>query len=339
MKNAQEGIITSKLNFIFRVAISLSIVVYIFYKIDFFVIADVVFAVNKQWLALAFIIFGLAFIAAAFRWQYILNAQSIVINAVSIIKLTFIGAFFNAFFLGSTGGDVAKLGYIFKQFPKKKSKAIAAAIIDRALGLSTLLVLALILSMFKIEAFIQQAETRIIMLSIAAMLSIIFASAFFLMLVPVDKIPSCIKSWWKKLPYQENFSLFLSTFRQFERARKNITLATLCSAVVQILVFTSAYCLAKAVNISVGFIDLAIIVALVTCIISLPISIGGHGLREGAFLFMFSFFSMIGSAEAFEREVILVFAVLYFLLSLGWSMLGGIVYLLFKPFRATLNNN
>ena len=75
-----------------------------------------------------------------------------------------------------------------------------------------------------------------------------------------------------------------------------------------------------------------VIITVVICVISLPISIGGHGVREGIFVIMFTAFGLIrlNQQSGAGQETAILFSLLFFAIPLVWSLVGGIVYLSFR---------
>ena len=61
-----------------------------------------------------------------------------------------VGAFFNLFLLGSTGGDAVKAFYVLRESPpERRAGAILAVIMDRLLGLLALILLAAVFISFR----------------------------------------------------------------------------------------------------------------------------------------------------------------------------------------------
>ena len=156
-------------------------------------------------------------------------------------------------------------------------------------------------------------------------------TAFFIGIFSYGSIPDKLKLLWKKIPLNDTIEVAIKGLRQYRYAYQLTMFAVICSLIVQLLIFLSAFFIAKAVGIDVTFFQIVIIVTIVTCIISLPISIGGHGVREGGFLLMFSMFSSLGTQtdEPFQ-EIVILFSLLYLSLNLFWGIFGGVVYLFYR---------
>src|SRR5437016_5958097 len=95
---------------------------------------------NLWLLLLAIIIFPLTYILTSFRWHELLKALDIHIGLMRTFTLNMVGAFYNTFMPGSTGGDVLKAIYASRQTPHR-TRAVMSVLVDRVSGLLTLIIL------------------------------------------------------------------------------------------------------------------------------------------------------------------------------------------------------
>jgi uncharacterized protein (TIRG00374 family) len=91
------------------------------------------------WAAVA--IFPMTFLLTGLRWHFLLRAVDIFIGAPKAFMINMVGAFYNTFLPGSTGGDVLKAYYAAKLAPKHRTRAVVSVIVDRAIGLLALILL------------------------------------------------------------------------------------------------------------------------------------------------------------------------------------------------------
>ena len=85
-----------------------------------------------------YIVSQLIFVA---RWFLLLRTQLIEISFWSALKLHFLGLFYNNCLPGSVGGDLLRAWYVTKHTDKKVEAALSV-FIDRAVGLSGMLIMA-----------------------------------------------------------------------------------------------------------------------------------------------------------------------------------------------------
>jgi hypothetical protein len=137
---------------------------------------------------------------------------------------------------------------------------------------------------------------------------------------------------WHKIPHRHIVELVISGFRQHGVAL-HLTLASLIAGIVMTAMLIAAgYCIGIGIGLAVTYMQMLVIMTVVICVISLPISIGGHGVREGIFVIMFTAFGVIGANRQTGggQEIAILFSLLFFAIPLIWSLVGGIVYLIFR---------
>lgn len=105
-------------------------------------------------------------ILCAIRWSLLLMSHNIDLPVWQMIELYFIGHFFNAFMLGSVGGDLVKAFFVAKAVPQKKTEAVATIFLDRVIGLVALVALGTVVVLFRFRFFAKYPETRVAMITI-----------------------------------------------------------------------------------------------------------------------------------------------------------------------------
>lgn len=92
------------------------------------------------YLVLAVALLPICFVITSIRWHSLLEAQDIHISFGLAFVLNMVGAFYNSFMPGSTGGDLVKAYYASKH-TTHRTRAVMTVIIDRILGLIALIIL------------------------------------------------------------------------------------------------------------------------------------------------------------------------------------------------------
>lgn len=98
-------------------------------------------AANPMLIIGAFAVMPITFLCTTLRWHRLLRALGVHMTLMRALVLNMVGAFYNTFMPGSTGGDVLKAYYAAKQAPSRRTAAVMSVIIDRILGLLTLIIL------------------------------------------------------------------------------------------------------------------------------------------------------------------------------------------------------
>jgi glycosyltransferase 2 family protein len=100
--------------------------------------------VHPGYLVLAFMSFGMGFLLASYRWYILLHHIQVKLPLLVVIRLALIGQFFNLFVPGGVGGDLIKMVYLRKEAGNRFPEAVLSVLLDRVLGLTGLLLLALL---------------------------------------------------------------------------------------------------------------------------------------------------------------------------------------------------
>lgn len=87
-------------------------------------------------LAILLVVAGV--LLAFVRWYYLLRGVGAPLPLRSVVRLGFVGLFFNTFMFGAFGGDVIKLAYVVRE-THRRGPAAASVLIDRLCGLTGLL--------------------------------------------------------------------------------------------------------------------------------------------------------------------------------------------------------
>lgn len=90
---------------------------------------------------------GAGLLTATYRWLLLLKSQNVQITFLETFKLTLMGTFFNFAVPGGVGGDVVKIFYLLKKHPEARLTTATTVIMDRLLGLYSMLFMALVASL------------------------------------------------------------------------------------------------------------------------------------------------------------------------------------------------
>ena len=277
------------------------------------------------WIAAAIGVFGIVELAAIIRWQILLRVQGIRIGWGRLASLFMIGILFNPFMPGGTGGDVAKIYYLLTETPDKKPAALLAVLMDRLMGLFGLILIAGTVIALRYQWLTQTPITATLLYTLLA----IFGGSIAFILLSfavtgfgwVHKLP-------ERMPLRDQLVDLSVAYNQYGRAWGSSLLALLLCVPVHLGSFTLFYCVGKAFAESAqraSLLDFWGIMPIVNTIASVPISIGGTGIREGLFIKLLGGLCQISEATAMTISLT-GYAVLIF-----WSLVGGVIYLCYRP--------
>ncbi len=320
-----------------RTVITVSILLYLGVKLDWAEMARHLGRSDLPGLLVACAVLGAAFVAGSLRWWLLLKVQDIDLPFGLVTKLAFVGLFFNLFLFGAIGGDVLKAVYVMKYAPQKKTRATLSIIMDRAMGMFVFVCVVLAAIPWQFRFLMQREETRAVAYALAALFSVGALVAVGFAVIPFHRAPRLLRSLWERVPYGHIAGSLRDGFRQHGKALRYSLGALACSAIAVTITSVAGYSIARAIHVDASFLQIVVVLAYVICITSLPISIAGHGVREGAFVLMFAVFGLgaQGAGASAGSELAVLFSVIYFALHLFWGLIGGLVYLglQYRPLR------
>ena len=99
---------------------------------------------DKNWFLLgqAFAMILAAHLFSFWRWQILVQSLGVPFTLVEAIRLGFLGTLLNIVSVGSVGGDVFKAIEAARRAEKKRAEVVASVLVDRALGLLGLVIVA-----------------------------------------------------------------------------------------------------------------------------------------------------------------------------------------------------
>ncbi|MCP4008040.1 MAG: flippase-like domain-containing protein [Proteobacteria bacterium] len=299
----------------FKVLVSIGLISWLLSRADLGQIWHTIQTANYALLMLAFLMFFIGYFLAARRWQILLAALGVPARLLTLVQSFSIAILFNNFLPSTIGGDAYRMYDSFR-LGAGKSRAVAVVFIDRVVGLSALILLAFMVSLFAVEVAEQIPLLRLFlagaMLGILALSWIVFGSGGkVLMRLTGGSSPpmKIIHGIMGKLYYG---------FQLFEGRSDVLLKAVGLSLLLQINAVIHCLIIARALQIEVPVVAMFIIIPLSFLIMTAPISINGIGLRESVFVF---FFGLYGVAP----ELALAFSFVSFGMILAQGVVGGIV--------------
>ncbi len=266
----------------------------------------------------ALLLFGISVVAGAWQWGRFLAAMGVSIPMRKILELYWVGLFFNNFMPGNVGGDVVKVLDLSREQRDPVASA-TATLADRITGLSGLALLALLASVHLWDQEVLRPLCE----------PIIWGSAIFLalgLLFLNDPLLRIARRLFERLGLmpRSGFRVHILDQLRLLRRQRGLLLRLLAfSLLVQALRVGVHYLLGISLlgDGSPSLMDFFLIIPPLAFALTLPITVGGIGLREG--LAMPLFLPLGVSAEGAVAVEILAY-----LLMLAVSLLGGLLFFL-----------
>jgi len=245
---------------------------------------------GSQWPTLCLIaaLFYLEIFVLSLRWWALARALGLDLSRKSSFSLTMTGMLFNAVVPGSVGGDVLKAYYARRAGPDKFG-AVASILVDRAMGLLSLVLLAVAGAAWNFRQLSLNTDLRafwitlgvVLVIAAAAGIAAMAASArLSSMLIPL-RIPPRIRGMLLKI---------LGVLSSYHRKRgvllQSIALSLPCH-LLACAAFYLCWVTVSHTRLDPGILLFVVPLGLVTT--AVPLAPGGIGVGQAAFFALFQF--------------------------------------------------
>jgi hypothetical protein len=273
-----------------------------------------VVSVNPLYVVFVALLFACTQVVSTYRWRAILS-KDIDIPYTKLLSIYYIGMFFNNFMPTMVGGDIIKGYYIYKH-TGRGDISLASIFMDRYSGVTALIVV-----------------TAIALIPGWSLLKGTGLPGFFVLLIGSYLAISLVlwvtflHRWVMRLLAKIHFyginrkiETVYTTLMSYKTHRAILVKIFICSAVVQVGVMVGYYILSRGLAMTVPLGYFFLFIPLATVVSMLPVSLAGLGIREGAFVYLFT---KVGSSQ----EQALTLSLMWFAIMACVSLIGGVEYL------------
>ena len=261
----------------------------------------------------------------ACRWWLLLRANSVQISPINIVGINLIAMFWGYFLPSSFGVDVLN-GYYVYRVTSKGSDTASSVVVDRLLGLLTLVLFGFIGLILWSSQSPAQAETDL--QSVVWMLSAILAIvALGIIAVTNTTISTWVLGWLTRFENKKFVNFGIQTYQsllRYKNKRGTLFVAFLISCLLQLTRIFLVYAIARMLNVELPLYYAFVVTSVMMIFVMLPISIGGVGVREAT---LGSMFKLAGLSVTGGVLVSLCITLADVLL----VVLGGLLFLIYKP--------
>lgn len=303
-----------------KIAIAVSLMVLLYSNTEREKFREVFQAANLWYLLPIYFLFFFNTVLSSFKWWILLRADNIHVRLIDLVRSYLIAGFFNVFMPGSIGGDAYRIYDVSKR-SSRAAGGFASVFADRFTGFFALAVWGLV---FSIIGFGRLENKHIIWIPAGVfilmftMISLLLQQRLLLWgmrLFKIDRVP-------KLYGFVQKFLQSLETYR---RAPGLVVQTLAISLVFQLMAIYIIYLMGRTLGFEIGVLPYCLFVPLITLVEAIPISPFALGVRDTAHVF---FFGQVGLG----REQALSQALLYVAITLGYALMGGIVFML-RPRR------
>ncbi len=273
---------------------------------------------NQWWNVLGIILFTTSTILGAIQWQMLLKARNIIIPLSRAVNFYYVGMFFNNFLPGYVAGDAFRI-YDITKTSGNNSEAVSTVLLDRLAGFLVLTALALVSSLtwlyFRVESTSLFVFILLIFLGWLLILFVLFNNT----------LARILKNFFeyflseKMVTKLQEIYLSLNSFKTNRRLLIQVFLLSIVTQTLRVLThFTSA----RALGINqIHPFYFFIFIPMVALAVTIPISIGGFGIREQTAVYLFGLPGVNGlPAQITSMEFVA------YLIGVVCSLPGGIIF-------------
>ncbi|MHC4952287.1 MAG: lysylphosphatidylglycerol synthase transmembrane domain-containing protein [Planctomycetota bacterium] len=303
----------SRIKVALRIAFSLGLFAFVLSRCDWDELTHTASGFRLGWVLLVLGCMLINTLLSTLKWRTFLHADGVDLPVRQLFSTYLVGTFFSCFLPSSIGGDVYRIYHVSKTAGGTKSTA--AVLMERALGLVTLVGIGAVAALFGGGV---EAVTAIRWVVLALLVALIAA----LVLVNNARFVRVMAAILGRLHLGKIGRLMTGVAESFAVYRNRsgvMTKVFLLSGAQQFLVILGVFFLAKTLRIDVGLDYFMLFVPLVTIVETLPISIFGIGVRDVSYVYL------LGTVGV-SAESSVGLSVLLVTLTLIYASSGGLVY-------------
>lgn len=266
-----------------KLAFSVALMAVLISRMEFDSFDDLIHRFSPMaWAAATLLIFG-QFLLITQRWKILVNIGRTEMTYRQALDVSVASLVANALFIAAITGVVVKIA-LSLHYGVSLFKSVLATIVDRLMTLAALLFLSGLFLPFLGRYLESQLYTDV---------AIVTGGAIFLTFVLAPLILTLIVTNLHRLPFSAKHIRAGGRYLTL-LLRDKMRIAKVCSVslAAQILFFIAVYVVIVSTGTSLSFIDMMTVLPIITLVASLPISFGGWGVREGAFIYGFGLLGM-----------------------------------------------
>lgn len=241
-------------------------------------------------------------VVSAYKWWITLRAMDLSPPFPTLLRLQWIGQYYNIFLPGRTGGDIAR-AWSISRISTRTGVAAVSVLIDRGFSLAGLAFL----------AFVALPATQV--LNETPILGTIVQ----LVGVTIGTFGLCVWAFRKWADGRRLSDTLQGVARIAARTGALVHLSLL-SIAYNVIVILANYATLRGLGLTPALAPLFCLIPLTAIVAAVPLSINGFGIREGAYVTALATMG-IGAEHAISTSIIVTSIVI------GVGLLGGVIQL------------
>ncbi|MQA76180.1 MAG: hypothetical protein GEU88_17915 [Solirubrobacterales bacterium] len=257
-----------------RIVITAGLLTLIAMKIDWDAVGDAVSGAGWGWFVLAVLAVVASFVIGAVRWSWLLAAADVAAARARSLRAYFIGAFANNLLPTGFGGDLVRAVIVAEPGPPL-ARSLTSVLVDRLSSLGCLVLVGWIGVALDPDA----VPSRLV--GLLAIVSAIAAAGAAVAVVLLRRgrigrfLPERLRPWASEVA---------RVLRDYLADRALLARVVLAGVSLQAMVVVALWLLARTIGVSLPLALLSVVMPLVLIATLAPVTVGGFGIREGAFV-------------------------------------------------------
>ncbi len=298
-----------------RLGVSAAVLYFVLRSIDLAALWERVRGMKPAWIILALVVYAAQQMIGVWRWKRLLHAQHIEVDARKLTESILVSSFFNNFLPSNIGGDVVRIADTARA-AGSKTLATTVVLVDRALGLTALLLVAAVGAFAAWLGGTYIPGARWVWLASAAGVAaaiLVIAMPDFVghLLAPVRALN---RPW-----VTERAQRLEEAVLRFGKAPSAVAGAFGAAIVVQLTIVAFYLLTAQGLSVPLPTLLGAVLIPVSLAVQMAPISINGFGVREAVFALFFRRFGL-------PTDAAVALSLVSTGMVMGLSLVGGLLF-------------
>lgn len=299
--------LNGKLSFLIRIAVSLGLIAFMLSRLDG---DDMLRFLPRADVSLVLLTLVTVFVDRSFmvvRWMKLVEALDIHVPRLRVVKIFFLSTFFGSFLPSGVGGEAVR-AVSFSRLTSRRVESVASVVMDRMLGLLSMLLMGLMSLTVFYRVYPHPALVGVV---VVLAVGVVAALALGLSRTMHARVLALGKENW--------LSKATRAMGRYRDRLGTLALVLGLSLGVQGLRVLQAYFLSEALDLETPLIYFLCFIPPILVVTMLPISVGGWGTTNVAYVALFSQVGM-------DRDGAFVLSVLILALGVIGNLPGGLIY-------------
>jgi len=316
---SQPSRLRSILAFVAKLVISVGILVWLFQHTDVSAVVARARTAHVGWIVAALGVYAVMVVISSWRWQLLLAAQNCRAPINRLNASWLVALFFNNFLPSNIGGDVIRIADSVS-ITHSRTMAAAVVLVDRAIGLAALLVIAASGAWFASTQGINVPGRDYVWIAAVGMIvaglpTMLKPSLLIRLLEPLGRLHPEL--------FGRRIDKFSETLHRIAEAPASLWGAVAGALAVQFLIVVFYLFVAWAIDAPLPAFAAFVIVPVSLVLQMAPVSVNGFGVREAIFAWFFT-------RLALPTDAAIALSLLSTATIMLFSLSGGVIWIFRK---------